>query len=225
MASFRTHISFGIAFGILSGLAIVALALVPEAWSFSILMGLAVTLGAQLPDMDSDSGLPFHITFGSLALVAGALTSWYGYSVLAAGLSSVILMGGVAIICVWLIIGTIFKRFTKHRGMAHSIPAAVFAGLVTFSIGNSLEFHEWQAFLLGIGMTCGYILHLVLDEIWAGFNFHGHLFVPNKAFGSALKFVSHDHRLTALMYVAIIILIQLQWEQLSRLSQQFMQSI
>lgn len=225
MASFRTHISFGIAFGILSGLAIVTLALVPEAWSFSILVGLAVTFGAQLPDMDSDSGLPFHITFGSLALVAGALTSWYGYSVLVIGLSSAILMGGIAIICVWLIIGTVFKRFTKHRGMAHSIPAAVFAGLVTFSIGNTLEFHEWQAFLLGIGMTGGYLLHLVLDEVWAGLNFHGHLFVPNKAFGSALKFVSHDHRLTLLIYTAVVMLILLQWEQLTRLSGQLIQSL
>ncbi|MDQ5952495.1 MAG: hypothetical protein QG626_623 [Patescibacteria group bacterium] len=203
MASFRTHVSFGIAFGVLSGLAIIALALVPDTWSFSILAGLAVTLGAQLPDMDSDSGLPFHITFGSLALVIGVLTSWYSYSVILVSLGGAILAGGIAIFSVWIVIGTVFKKFTKHRGMAHSIPVAVLAGLVTFSIGNTLNVEEWQSFLLGTSITCGYILHLVLDEIWAGLNFHGHLFVPNRAFGSALKFVSHDHRLTVLVYISI----------------------
>jgi hypothetical protein len=52
-------------------------------------------------------------------------------------------------------------------------------------------------------MSIGFLLHLILDEVWAGLNFHGQLFVPNKAFGSALKLISHNHKLTAAVYLAI----------------------
>ncbi len=219
MASFRTHISFGIACGVLSAIAITSLALVPDSWSFCLLIGLAVTLGAQLPDMDSDSGLPFHITFGSLSLVAAGLSGLYVWQVDPTNYLWLVAAPCLAIVLVWGIIGTIFKKFTRHRGMAHSVPASVLAGLITFSGATWFGFDDWQAFLLGIGVNIGYLLHLILDEVWAGLNFHGQLFAPNKAFGSALKLVSHDRRLTALVYLAIVLLISLNAPELENLTE------
>ena len=212
MASFRTHISFGIACGVLSAFAITSLALVPASWSFSILIGLAVTLGAQLPDMDSDSGLPFHITFGSLSLVAAALSGLYVWQVYPDNYALLVAVPLIALYVVWVIIGSIFKKFTRHRGMAHSIPAGMLAGLLAFSLTTWLGFPDWQAFLLGLGISFGFLVHLILDEVWAGLNFHGQLFVPNKAFGSALKLVSHDQRLTAIVYLAIAGLITINFQ-------------
>ena len=225
MASFRTHVSFGIAFGILSAFAITSLALVPESWSFSVLIGLAVTLGAQLPDMDSDSGLPFHITFGSLSLVTAALSLLYVWQEYPGDYALLIAAPLLALFIVWGVIGTMFKKFTHHRGMAHSVPSAVLAGLLTFSLTTWLEFEDWQAFLLGIAMTLGYLIHLLLDEVWAGLNFHGQLFVPNKAFGSALKFVSHDHRLTAVVYLAILGLVLMNFPELQIMTERWLTAL
>lgn len=207
MAGFRTHVSVGIACGVLSALAITSLALVPESWSFAILVGLAVTLGAQLPDMDSDSGLPFHITFGSLSLVAAALSGLYAWRQYPGDYALIITLPLLTLFAVWVILGSVFKKYTRHRGLMHSIPAAILAALLTFSCATWSDFVDWQAFLLGIGLGLGFLVHLILDEVWAGLNFHGHLFVPNKAFGSALKFASHNHRLTAAVYLAIASLI------------------
>lgn len=79
MASFRTHISWGIACGALSVFLLVGSAFAPLSWSFFLFLWLMVTLGAILPDMDSDSGIPFHITFGSLSIIAGGLAFFVTY--------------------------------------------------------------------------------------------------------------------------------------------------
>lgn len=222
MASFRTHISFGIALGVLSAIGIASLALVPAEWSYLVLVGLMVTIGALMPDIDSDSGIPFHVTFGSLALVAGGLGALYAYTAWPGNYWLLLGVPVAAIFIVWGVIGVIFKKFTRHRGMAHSIPAAILAGLITFSVTTYLGFADWQAFLLGLALTAGYILHLILDEVWAGMNFHGQLFVPNKAFGSALKLVSHDHRLTVITYLAIAGMISLNSSELYQLTRQLL---
>jgi hypothetical protein len=222
MASFRTHFSFGIASGILSAIAVTSLALAPHSFTFSVLIGLAVTLGAQLPDMDSDSGLPFHITFSSLSLVSAILTALYIWQSNPENYSLLVIAPIVVFCFVWGVVGYVFKRFTKHRGLAHSVPASLLAGLITFSFVSWLGFADWQAFLLGIALSLGYLIHLILDEIWAGLNFHGQLFVPNKAFGSALKFTSHNRVLTALMYTAIIGMIFVNFANFKDLTMQLL---
>jgi len=206
MASFRTHISFGILLGVASLFLLGSLALAPATWYIYLITALAVVVGAIAPDIDSDSGIPFHVTFASLAIVTAGLTAVYvyraeqgntwlllGYPFLAAGF-------------VWGVIGFVFKRFTQHRGMAHSIPAAVLAGLIVFSLGRAGHFEEQSSFIVGIAFSAGYILHLILDEMCSAVNFHGTLFVPNKALGSALKLWSQRPLTTVAVYVVVGIL-------------------
>ncbi len=207
MASFRTHVSFGIAFGILSAIGLVSFALVPDEWSLPIAVGLSAIVGAILPDMDSDTGLPFHVTFGSLALVGAgfglltALRLFPGDYVRIIGIPFGVFFG------IWIVLGGMFKKFTVHRGMAHSIPAAGLAGLVVYSIAVRLGFVLWDAFLLGLAMTLGYLLHLVLDELNSAVNFHGTPFIPNKALGSALKLASGSASINTLVYMALLLLV------------------
>jgi membrane-bound metal-dependent hydrolase YbcI (DUF457 family) len=216
MASFRTHISFGIALGVLGGIALGSFALAPGEWSLYILIALSVVVGAISPDIDSDSGVPFHITFASLSLVAAGLVAIATYR--AAPTNYVILVGYpfLAIVTVWGVFGAIFKKFTRHRGMVHSIPAALFAGLVLFSFARIGGFADWDSFLLGAAFSVGYILHLVLDEVCSAVNFHGTLFIPNKALGSALKLFSQNRLITVLTYLACGVLIVQNYPALSR---------
>ncbi len=207
MASFRTHISFGIALGAASVFALVSYAVAPVEWSVFILVALAVIVGAISPDIDSDSGIPYRMTFASLSVIAGGLASIYAYVHAPENYQVLIGYPITAMAVIWCIIGPLFKKFTQHRGMAHSIPAAMLAGLIVFSLAHIGGFDEWSSFLVGLAFSLGYILHLVLDEVCSAVNFHGTLFVPNKALGSALKLFSQSRTTTVAVYLAVFILV------------------
>jgi membrane-bound metal-dependent hydrolase YbcI (DUF457 family) len=73
--------------------------------------------------------------------------------------------------------------YTVHRGMFHSIPAALVFGEAAFLLdgGDNLGLRIFIAAAVSIG----YLSHLVLDEIWSVEWSHGlHL---KKSFGTALK--------------------------------------
>lgn len=206
MASFRAHISLGIASGILGIIGLITSA-VTDAPGFLTIIFVAATLGSVLPDMDSDSGIPFHIAFGSLSLVAAALVASHAYTQNPHDITTVAFYAIGTFALVYVVIGFFFRRFTRHRGMAHSLPAALLAGLSAFFLANHFSFSDTDAFLLAIAMIVGYAGHLVLDELYAAVNFHGTPFVPNKALGSALKLASHDTLINLATYGAILFLI------------------
>ena len=205
MASFRTHISFGIALGVLAVIGVLSAAISSDP-GLMITLFLAATIGSILPDMDSDSGVPFHIAFGSLSIVSGVLVFFYLFRQHAFDLRTMIEWGVGTALFVWVVIGYIFKRLTHHRGMTHSLAAMLLAGLVTFFVTHYLYISDSTDFLLGVAMMAGYLLHLVLDEIYAALNFNGIPFVPNKALGSALKISSDDTLTNVLVFGAIIFL-------------------
>jgi membrane-bound metal-dependent hydrolase YbcI (DUF457 family) len=190
-----------------------------------LLAELAVIVGGIAPDIDSDTSVPFHFTLSAVSLFSGfvaAMHAWRtvpgdwwrlaGYAVLGAAF-------------VWVVVGGLFKKFTHHRGMVHSIPAAVLAGLILYTAMASLHFSGFEPFLISVAMTLGYLLHLLLDEIYAGVNFNGHLFVPNKAFGSALKFWSGKHALDFGVYAVIFALAYLRRDEFTALVGELAQSV
>jgi membrane-bound metal-dependent hydrolase YbcI (DUF457 family) len=206
MASFRAHISLGIASGILGALGLLTLAFSDELGFIAIVFVMAV-LGSIMPDMDSDSGIPFHITFGSFATVAAALVFITLSRESPLVWERVLLWTASTFAFIYVVVGYCFKRFTRHRGMAHSLPAALLAGLVTFFLAVHFSFTDMEAFILAVSMLAGYVGHLILDELYAAVNFHGTPFVPNKALGSALKLASNDTLINLAVYGAILFML------------------
>lgn len=224
MASFRTHFSLGILLGVAAVAGIVSFALADSA-SFFVSVFVAAVIGGIMPDMDSDSGIPFHVTFGVLSCIAGSLALLHVIRTASPDYQLLIGWPVGAMFLVWVVGGTTFKRLTHHRGMVHSIPAAVLAGLVTFIITQKYGFIEGDAFLLAVALTIGFLGHLVLDEIWAAVNFHGVPFIPNKAFGSALKLTSHNKMVNMLVYGLIFFLLAGSWTDLSHLSETLFKTV
>lgn len=220
MASFRAHISLGIATGILGVMGLVSLALF-EAPGLLMMLWVAVVLGSVLPDMDSDSGIPFHVSFGSLSLVVAALTASSAYASTPDQFGRVALWAVGTFAFVYLVIGFVFKRFTRHRGMAHSLPAALVAGLVTFFLASHFSLPDDEAFVLGVAMVLGYLGHLILDELYAAVNFHGTPFVPNKALGSALKLAGDDMLPNLMTYGLLLFLLCGNLGRLANLAEDF----
>src|SRR5205085_11873457 len=76
----------------------------------------------------------------------------------------------------------VFKDHTVHRGMFHSIPAMLIAGLAVFQIyHNDDDRIRW--FVAG-GVMLGFLSHLVLDELYS-VDFMGARIRLNKFAGSA----------------------------------------
>ncbi len=220
MASFRTHISFGIALGILSIFAIISAAIAKDP-GFVIAIFVAATLGSILPDMDSDSSIPFYVTFTSLSIAAAVLVFLAIYKNTPGNWISIIAWTAGTLLLVWGAAAPLFKKFTRHRGMAHSLPSALLVALATFFLASHFYFNDAQAFMLGLAIMAGFILHLALDEIYAALNFHGTLFIPNKAFGSALKLKSDNNLINLLVFGAIIFLAAGNVQRLWKLAESF----
>ena len=85
------------------------------------------------------------------------------------------------------VVSEVFKRLTVHRGMYHSIPAMLVAGLCVY-----LAYHSPDRnirVLLGCGVMLGFLSHLVLDEIYS-VDWRGMKPKLKSSAGSAVKFFS-----------------------------------
>jgi hypothetical protein len=139
------------------------------------------SVAGMLPDLDSDSGVPFRESVAFLSafvpvMLIGRLQpfEWSRETVvLAAGLIYIAIRFGVA---------EIFRRYTVHRGMWHSLPAAASAGLFTFLICETPSIP--MRLFWSTAVVAGFLSHLLLDEIYS-VDLHGMRL--KKSFGTALK--------------------------------------
>jgi membrane-bound metal-dependent hydrolase YbcI (DUF457 family) len=205
MASYRGHLAFSAALGVAYG------GLAVWKWDFdwgtALLAAGLTTVGGLLPDLDSDSGVPVRELFG----LAAALTPILLYRhLLDRGLTHdqtfVVLIGVYLLIRYAL--SDIFKRWTVHRGMFHSIPALLIAGLV-FYLSYPSDQQRARLFLAG-GVMLGFLSHLVLDEIYS-VDFMGLRLHLNKYAGSALKLTSKSLPATLATYLILAVLGYLAW--------------
>lgn len=197
MASYRGHLMFASALG--AGYGAVGVWQWNLDWGPAFLAAGLCTLGGLLPDIDSDSGVPVRELFGAASTVVPILL----YRRLRAlGLTVeqlLVILGGVYLF-IRYVLSHIFKRFTVHRGMFHSIPGLLIAVLSAYLLYHSddLTLRGYVAGAVGLG----FLSHLVLDEIYS-VDFNGLRIRLNKYAGSALKFVSPSWTATAATYLIL----------------------
>lgn len=184
MADFKTHITTSTALGIAYGGAAYLLFGVPP--STCIVAGGLCSISGMLPDLDSDSGVPVRETISLFAAVIPMLMLNRFKHL---GLNEE-MMACVAIVLYCILrfgVAEIFKRYTVHRGMWHSIPACAIAGLLTFLVvsGEDFDIRVYKT----MAVVLGFMSHLVLDEIWS-FKVGITGVSVKRSFGTALKFFS-----------------------------------
>ena len=184
MASYREHLSFSAVIGVIYGVCSVFV----TGFGFiqGAIAGYLTMLGGILPDLDSETGTPVRELLGISA--AGAplvlmqyLLSWGGDP------ERVIFFGIVIYMAIRFAGPMILSRLTVHRGMFHSIPAMLIAGLIVYLIYRSNEISVRM--LMGIGIALGYFSHLLLDEIYS-VQWNGLRVRLKKSAGSAIKLMS-----------------------------------
>jgi len=178
MPGFSTHVTTSAALGIGAGVAGYSAGL--PVTTCAVGAGLC-TIGGMVPDLDGDTGVPVRETVHLIAAVVPALMLG---SLQAAGLdreSTVLAMAGMYIL-IRFGLGEWFKRITVHRGMWHSIPAAINVGLIALLICSGEDIVP-RAFKAG-AIVIGFLSHLILDEIWSLDIFRGRV---KESSGTALK--------------------------------------
>ena len=184
MANFKTHISTSTVLGVAYGIG--------GYFGFDLsiphcmVAGALCSVGGMLPDLDSDSGIPQREMLCFVSVLVPMLML-RRLEALGFDREMMVFTAGVLYVIIRFGVGWIFKRFTKHRGMWHSIPAALIAGLATFLICLSPElevrvFKSWAVVL-------GFVSHLVLDEIYA-VDWNGKKIRVKRSFGTAMKWFS-----------------------------------
>lgn len=195
---FREHIAIGAIVSMIVVVVVYFYALVTDPLLLLFLFGVTI-IGSFLPDVDSDSGLPFYFVFGTATLAATGIVLLYTLASEYAGdWRYLVGIPFAALLGFWFIVGGLVRKWTHHRGIFHSLPAMAIAGVGTLLIARHYGLSQELSLVFGAAMAAGFASHLILDELHAGITLDGIPFNPNKAFGSAIKmFVRSNHVNTA----------------------------
>lgn len=184
MAGTREHVTVSTLLGVAYGAgAVWGLGVAPAQGA---LAGVLTALGGLLPDLDLKSSIPVRELFSFTAAMAPLLllkrlTQW-------AGSAEAVFLAATAVYLVVRYGGAwVLDKLTVHRGMFHSMPAAIIVGELVF-----LAYHHpnvWVRALPAAGIFLGFCSHLVLDELYS-VRVRGVGVRLSKSAGSALKWRS-----------------------------------
>lgn len=200
MADFKTHITFSTSLGFIYSTAAYYTYGVPL--EHCLIAGGLCSASGMLPDLDSSSGIPQREMLGFLSVFVPMLMlpRFQSMNFLP---EHMVLAAGVLYLLIRFGVGGLFKRYAKHRGMWHSIPAAMIAGMIAFliSFSGTTELRTFKAW----AVVMGFLSHLVLDEIYS-VDWQGKKIRVKRSFGTALKLFGKSPILNMLIYTKVIIL-------------------
>lgn len=198
MADFNTHVFSAAALASISATACTKLA------SLGIGEGLTLTVagivGGILPDVDLKYSQPSRTLFtvlGIIAALAWLFSHIEMYTAVELWLIAIVVFSFIRLPVWWA-----FHIVAKHRGLMHSVTAAVLSAVMMCTVAwQWLGTSALQSWLLGLFMGAGYLLHLTLDEIYS-VDFMGVRI--KRSFGSALKLIDRNQFLLSLLMLSTV---------------------
>ncbi len=193
MATFQTHFTTAtvISSMLATGLLVTHLT-TPKVAFFYTLLG---TLGGLLPDLDAPKSIPARLFFSLSGILVATLVTvsiqerFTTLELLTLGI--LIYFGAYYSLYQWI------TKLTVHRGNFHSILAAFCFGLaITAGSYHFIKVPEWEAWIGGGFVTTGYLVHLLLDEMYS-VDLKGRKL--KKSFGSAFKIMSLRYKMSSLL--------------------------
>lgn len=196
MAAFREHIIFS---SLLGGGYAAFLSNTGIEPTHAVLAGGVCGVSGMLPDLDSASGKPVRELFGLTAVVVPLLLFQRLHD---AGLTSEQTVLAVAGLYLAIRFGVawLFRHLTVHRGMFHSIPAALIVAEIAL-LAHDCPGRPGNLALAG-GALLGFVSHLLLDDIYGlkhlGASLHG-----NRAPERGLKLTSRSRPATMVAWLLL----------------------
>lgn len=187
MANFTTHIAIGtVVSGALATLTLAADVVAPQNL---VAVTLAGALGSVLPDIDLKDSRPSRAMFAGLAIFASFAVLFNAATHYSIAELWLLWLGTLLLVRYGL--HTVFHRLAVHRGIWHSILAAVFCSVATAIVfRHLLDKPEGVSWLAAAFMFVGYITHLTLDEIYSVDVMDTRI---KSSFGTALKLFDRRH--------------------------------
>lgn len=200
MANFATHLSVAASASAVGGLVYWAAGSVTAVQALFLIA--AGTLGGLLPDIDSDTSRPLrivsHLVFGVMSFFL--IQFFKAHSWIEIGVLLIIFYLAFE----YAVLPT-FKKYTSHRGIFHSMLAGLFFAILytvlTFYFYRSSSAFAW---LSGIFVFVGFLIHLGLDEIYS-VDFNNRRL--KRSFGTALKLVGQNPSNNLMMGGIILVLL------------------
>ncbi len=169
MPEFKTHLAAGAAVG---GAA--------AAWGMmshdlnlvhAVAVAVLGTTGGLLPNLDSDSGKPLSLMFQLISILLPVLLLPYAWPYIrlyirpgsGKDIPFFLCYYTVSYLLIHYGIMPVVKRFTKHRGMMHSLPFAVVAGEAAFLLLRPSGMTT--AIYGGLAVMSACLVHLILDDL------------------------------------------------------------
>ncbi len=178
MAGFKVHAATAFAFSVSFASYVSVSNHFPLPWG--IVLGALGVIGGLLPDIDSGETKIARYS----GLLAGAILSLVTFLFFEA--SSLLFNYFVAFILFIPFVKITqmgVKNWMTHRGVFHSIPMGILLSIAVFHLFDLLNFpHIYSLYCAGF-LGGGYLIHLVLDELWSlrkGISKHS-------SFGTALQ--------------------------------------
>ena len=211
MANFQGHITTSGVLGVVVGA--VGAWYFHYDWGTCCLAAGLTTIGGMLPDLDSDSGIPVREMFG-LAGVIVPLLLVNRLQRLAVTPEQLLVLLGALFLLVRYGGAAAFRRITVHRGMFHSLPAMLIAGLGVFLMHRCdhlpIDEELRKRLYFAVGTMIGFLSHLALDEMFA-VNLMGLVPRLNQFAGSAIKLRSDSMTATLTTYGILCVLGYMAW--------------
>lgn len=183
MANFKVHFAGGI---VASTALMGASFLTTQQFSLidRIIVFTACAIGSISPDIDSKTSKTVRYFFIGFMLITGFLVFQHLYY---RKMDFVYLIGLTlsAMVFVITLIKHLFSKLVTHRGVFHTIPMGLAAALIlSYTPGIANEF------LITLSFFIGFLVHLLLDEIYSTINFSGMKIQPKKSLGTAMKWIT-----------------------------------
>lgn len=199
MADFATHLGWGAIAAGLGASATYAADIVPA--GDLLTLTTAGVIGSILPDIDLEKAVPSRGLFTGLGLVIAFIVLFNFKATYSIAELWLIWLG----IFVSIRYGAyhFFHRAAIHRGIFHSLLAAVFFMIMTaIFVAYSLERDPIVAWMSGLFVFFGYIIHLFLDEIYS-VDFTGARI--KRSFGSALKLFQYNSKVSSMLMAGAVV--------------------
>jgi hypothetical protein len=213
MASYRGHLMLSAPLGAAYGALVFLNPEWSNDWAPAVLAAGVTTIGGLLPDLDSDSGLPLRELFGITAAGISAVAYFpLRFRLRLAPEQALVIVAAIYFLIRYGV-SKLFRKMTVHRGMFHSIPAMLIAGLLVYLCFPSEDMvggGMLRLYLAG-GVMLGFFSHLVLDEIYS-IDLNGTAVKFNKFAGSAVKFGSSSWMATLTCYTILLALGYVAWD-------------
>lgn len=200
MAGFKTHIATSTTLGV--AYAAGAHYFFGAPLETCVLAGGLCSVSGMLPDLDSDSGVPLRESVAFAAAVVPVMMV-RRFERLGMPLETMILVGMAIYLLIRFGLAGLLKKYTVHRGMFHSIPAAIIAAEIAFLVFE----HEslWLRYYTSGAVLLGFMSHLVLDELWSVDVRRGRLRLKS-SFGTAVKIWGESLSANLSTYAKLILL-------------------